>query len=70
MGWLIAQSFSQIYRIDYIKIFALIIKCKLLNIFLAITILLKIIILKIDIINAYLESFLGQNNHSIYIKIC
>lgn len=39
----VVQKFSQIYGINNIKIFALIIKCKLLRIFLDITIILKII---------------------------
>lgn len=56
---LVAQSFSQMYGIDYTKIFASIIKWELLKIFLIIAIILEIIVLQINIIGTYLESFLG-----------
>lgn len=41
---LIVQEFFQIYRIDYIKTFALTIRYKLLRIFLAITAILGMIL--------------------------
>lgn len=44
------------------------IRHKLLRIFSAIAMLLKIIILKMDIIAAYLKNLLRQNNHLIYKK--
>ena len=55
---LIAQKFLQVYKINYIEIFALIIRQELLRIFLAIVVILGMIILYIDIINTYLKRFL------------
>lgn len=57
------------HRIDHIKIFALTIKYELLRIFLAIATILKIIIIQIDVIRAYLKSVFNQNKQLIYIKI-
>lgn len=57
------------HKIDYIKTFAPIIRRNSLKIFLVIAILLKMIILQIDVINAYSKSALGQGNYSIYMKI-
>lgn len=49
--------------------FAPTIRRELLQIFLAIVTMLGMILLQMDIIGAYLESFLGQNNQPIYMKI-
>ena len=57
------------HEIDYTEIFTLTIRHKLLKIFLTIAILLEMIILQIDIIGAYFESFFGEHNHLIYMKI-
>lgn len=45
------------------------VKKKLLGIFLAISIALKLIIYLVDIISIYLESFLNNNKFSIYRKL-
>ena len=66
---LIAQGFSQVHEIDFIEIFPPSIRQELLKIFLAITIMLEMILLQMDVISAYLESFLRQSNHLIYMKI-
>ena len=66
---LVILRFSQIHRIDYTKIFVLTIKYKSLRIFLVITTILEIILIYIDIINAYLESIFDQNKQPIYMKI-
>ena len=57
------------YRIDYIETFTLITRQESLRIFLAIATILGIIILQIDVINAYLERSLKQYNHPIYMRI-
>lgn len=56
---LVIQKFFQLHGIDYIKIFAPTIKYELLKIFLAITVILGMILIQMDIIEAYLESVLG-----------
>ena len=66
---LVVQSLSQVYEINYIETFVPTIKRKLLRIFLAITTLLGMILVQIDIIGAYLESAFSQDYHLIYIKI-
>lgn len=45
------------------------IRRKSLRIFLAIAILLGMIFLQINLIGAYLESFFGQDEYPIYMKI-
>ena len=57
--WLVAQSFSQVHGIDYTETFAPTIRCKLLRIFLVIAILLEMIVLQMNIIDAYLKSLSG-----------
>lgn len=66
---LVAQKFFQVHGINYTEIFALIIRCKLLRIFLAIATILEMIFMQMDVISAYLESALGQNKQPIYMKI-
>ena len=65
-GRLVAQSFSQVYRINYTKTFVPAIKQQSLKIFLAITTMLGMILLQMNVIGAYLESLLRQDEcHSI-----
>ena len=66
---LVTQKFSQVYRIDYTEIFALIIKHKLLRIFLVIAIILGIILVQINTVRSYLESAISQNKQPIYMRI-
>ena len=54
-----AQGFSQVYKIDYIKTFAPIIRWELLRIFLAIAVMLRMILVQMDVIGGYLESRLS-----------
>lgn len=62
------QIFSQVPRIDYVETFALTVKKKLLQIYLAICVILGLIIYQLDIIKAYLENLLDDNKFLIYIK--
>lgn len=55
----VAQSLLQVHRIDYTKIFVPIIKRESLRIYLVIATILGIIVLEMDVINAYLESPFG-----------
>ena len=66
---LVVQRFSQVYGIDYIKIFTPIVRRKSLRIFLAIATMLELILIQINIVGAYLESALDQNKHPIFMKI-
>lgn len=66
---LIVQEFSQVHSIVYTETFALTIRWQSLRIFFAITVILGMILLQINVIVAYLESTLDQNNQLIYIKI-
>lgn len=52
----VIQKFSQVYEIDYIEAFVPTIRRELLRIFLAITTMLKMILIQIDVISIYLES--------------
>ena len=54
---LVAQGFSQMYRIDYTETFALTIRRESLKIFLAIATMLGMILFQMNVIGAYLESF-------------
>lgn len=66
---LIVQKFSQIYGINYTETFASIIRHESLIMFLAIIAILMIILMQVDIIRAYIESTISQNEQLIYIKI-
>lgn len=63
-----AQSFFQIPGINFTKMFTLIVKRKLLQIYLAIYTLFGLIIYQVDIIRAYLKSILDNNKFPIYVK--
>ena len=52
----VIQKFSQVYKINYIETFVPTIGRELLRIFLAITTMLKMILIQIDVISTYLES--------------
>lgn len=66
---LIAQSFLQVYGIDFTKTFMLAIRQESLQIFPTIAIILYMILLQMDIIDAYLKGFFNKNNQLIYMKI-
>lgn len=57
------------YGIDYKETFAPTIRWESVRIFLAIATMLGTILLQMDVIGAYLESPLSQNNQPIYMKI-
>ena len=66
---LVAQRFYQVHRIDYTETFAPTIRHESLRIFLAIATMLGMILIQMDVIGAYLESALDQNEQLIYMKI-
>ena len=66
---LVAQRFSQVYEIDFIEIFAPTVKRKSLRMFLVIAAMLEIILIQMDVVGAYLETVLGQNEDPIFMKI-
>lgn len=57
------------YEINFNKIFSLIIKKKSLHIFLATSYFFDLIIKWINIVEAYLENLLSDNNLPIFIKL-
>ena len=66
---LAAQKLSQVYGVDYIETFSPTIRRESLRIFLAITAILGIIFIQIDVFGAYLQSAFSQNKQPIYMKI-
>ena len=66
---LVAQGFFQVYGIDYIETFSPTIRRESLKIFLAITAMLGMILIQMDVVDKYLESALSQNKQPIYMKI-
>ena len=66
---LVAQGFSQVQGIDFSETFAPTVRRKSLQIFLAISAMLGLIIHQVDIIGAYLESLLDDNKFPIYMKL-
>ena len=66
---LIAQGFSQMHGIEYIETFSPKIRRKSLRIFLAIAAMLEMILIQMDVVGAYLESVLSQNEQPIHMRI-
>ncbi len=66
---LVAQRFSQVQGIDFSETFALTVKRESLRIFLEISAMLGFVIHQVDIIGAYLESLLDDNEFRIYMKL-
>lgn len=64
-----AQNCLQIHKIDFSEIFSLIVRRKLLQIFLAILYMVDLIVDKVDIIGAYLKNLLTDNNLPMFIKL-
>lgn len=62
-AWLMAQSFFQVLGIKFTKRFALIVKKKLLQIYLIIYILFRFIIYQVNIIGVYLKTLLDNNKY-------
>lgn len=67
--WRLAQRFSEMADINYKEMFAPIVRKKSLCIFLAISIIPKIIIFSVNIIGANLKSFLNDNKFTIFMKL-
>lgn len=66
---LVAQGLSQVHGIDYMETFAPTIRRESLRIFLAVTAMLGMTVIQMNVIGAYIESALGQNEQPIYMKI-
>lgn len=66
---LVAQRSLQIRRIDFNETFSPTVKRELLRIFLAISCILGLIVDQVDIVGAYLENLLGDNNLPIFMKL-
>lgn len=66
---LVEKRFSQVSRIDFTKTFAPTIRQEFLRIFLAISVLLNLILIQINVIDAYLKSALKQNEQLIFITV-
>lgn len=65
---LVAQGFSQVAGVDYTETFAPTVKRKSLRIYLAIAAMLGLIVHQVDIVGAYLESLLDDNEFPIYMR--
>ena len=66
---LVAQGFSQVQGIDFSKTFAPTVRRESLQIYLALCLMLNLFIHQVDIVGAYLESSLGDNELSIFMKL-
>lgn len=65
---LVARGFSQVPGVDFIETFAATVRGESLRIYLAICALVGLIIHQVDIVGAYLESLLGDNEFPIYMR--
>lgn len=66
---LVAQRFSQVHGIDFSETFAPTVRRELLRIYLALCLMLNLFIHQVDIVGAYLESLLGDNELPIFMKL-
>ncbi len=66
---LVTQGFSQVQGIDFSETFAPTVRRELLRIFLAISAMLGLVIHQVDIVGAYLESLLDDNEFPISMKL-
>ncbi len=66
---LVAQGFSQVQEINFSKSFALTVRRESLQIYLAICLMLNLFIHQVEIVGAYLESQIGNNKFSIFMKL-
>ncbi len=66
---LVAQGFSQIYGINFSETFASTVRRESLQIYLALCLMLNLFIHQVDIVGAYLESLLGDNEQPIFMKL-
>ncbi len=66
---LVAQGFSQVHGINFSKTFARIVRRKSLQIYLVLCLILNLFIHQVDIVGAYLESLLKDNELPIFMKL-
>lgn len=66
---LVAQVFLQVQGIDFVETFAPTVRRESLRIYLAICLSLNLFIHQVDIVGAYLESLLNDNEFPIFIKL-
>lgn len=66
---LVAQGYSQIPGIDFNETFAPTVRRESLGIFLAISALFEFLVEQMDIVGAYLESLMGDNELPIFMKL-
>ena len=66
---LVAQGFSQVQGIDFSETFAPTVRRESLRIYLALCLMLNLFIHQVDIVGAYLESPLGDNELPIFMKL-
>lgn len=65
----VAQGFSQIHGVDFSETFSPTVRREMLRIFLAISSLFGLIIDQVDIVGAYLENLLGDNELPIFMRL-
>lgn len=66
---LVVQGFSQVHGVDFSEIFAPTVRKESLRIYLALCLMLNLFIHQVDIVGAYLESLLGDNEVLIFMKL-
>ena len=66
---LVAQGFSQVQGINFLETFAPTVRRESLRIYLALYLMLNLFIHQVDIVDAYLESALGDNKLPIFMKL-
>ena len=66
---LVAQGFFQVQGIDFSETFAPTVRRESLRIYLALCLILNLFIYQVDIVGAYLESPLGDNELPIFMKL-
>ena len=66
---LVAQGFSKVQGIDFSETFAPTVRRESLQIYLALCLMLNLFVHQVDIVGAYLESELGDNEFPIFMKL-
>ena len=66
---LVAQGFSQVQGVDFSETFAPTVRRESLRIYLALCLMLNLFIHQVDIVGAYLESLLSDNELPIFMKL-
>ena len=63
------KGFSQVQGVDFSETFAPTVRRESLRIYLALCLMLNLFIHQVDIVGAYLESLLGNNELPIFMKL-